>query len=140
MIILGIDHGQRKIGLAVSDETELIAAPLPVLLVKNYTEAVEGIKMVVENLKVGKIVLGLPTGWEGKDSPRTTEVRTFKQKLQKHVKLEIDFWDESFSSKRAEKGARKRKRANSDSEAARIILQEYLDYQRERTSSASSST
>lgn len=130
MMILGVDYGKRKIGLAVSDETELVAGPLPIMNVKNMKEAVEGVTQITQNLNIEKVVVGLPTGWEGKDSPQTEFTKMFKGYLADAISIPIDFWDESYSTQKAEKGARGRKRANSDSEAARIILQEYLDYKR----------
>ncbi|MCA9383768.1 Holliday junction resolvase RuvX [Candidatus Dojkabacteria bacterium] len=132
MIILSIDHGTRKLGLAVSDETGFIAAPLPTLRVKNQKEAIEGITQIADDVRAEMLIIGLPSGWEGKDSEQTTLVKDFAEMVKKATGLDYKFWDESYSSKQAEFGARGRKRANSDSEAARIILQEYLDWQREK--------
>ena len=132
MIILGIDHGTRKLGLAVSDETGFIAAPLPTLRVKNRAEAIEGIVQIADDIRAQLLLIGLPSGWEGNDSQQTKLVKDFAELIKKATGLEYKFWDESYSSKQAEKGARGRKRANSDSEAARIILQEYLDWKREK--------
>jgi putative Holliday junction resolvase len=133
MIILGIDYGSRKVGLAYSDETELIAAPLSTIFVKNDADLIAQIKTLALKKKFAKIVLGIPSGWQNVDSPQTANVKRFAELLRKEMLMSVEFWDESYSSQRAEAGARGKKRANSDSEAARIILQEYLDYQHEQT-------
>ena len=132
MTLLGIDFGRKKIGLAYSDETELVAAPLETLRVNNLDEAVAKIKEVKAKLQAGKIILGFPTSVIGVESPEMRLIKKFAVALEQALKLEVKLWDETYSSKRAEFGARGRKRANSDSEAARIILQEYLDDQNER--------
>jgi len=128
MITLGVDHGTAKIGLAISDELGMFAAPLPTLRVKTKKEAYEGVLFIAKDLKAEKIVVGVPSGWQDNDSPQTKKVKKFVKQLQTKTNLMIDTWDESYSTQKAEKGARGRKRANSDSEAARIILQEYLDW------------
>lgn len=132
MIILGIDYGSKKVGLAYSDETELIAAPLPTLFIKTDADAINGLKSLVLKTKFAKIVLGVPSGWQNVDSPQTEKVKKFAELLRQELLMDVEYWDESYSTQRAEAGARGRKRANSDSEAARIILQEFLDYQREK--------
>lgn len=131
MVILAIDYGQKNIGLAVSDELGIIAAPLPALKVKSNQEAIEGIAFVADDIKAQSLLLGVPSGYQDIDSPITKQVRRFAENLKKYTSLPVVFWDETYSSKRAEFGARGRKRDNSHSEAARIILQEYLDYKAE---------
>lgn len=133
MIILGIDHGTRKIGLAVSDETELVAAPMPVLKVRNREEALEGVELIAKSVKADQIVLGMPSGHKGEPTEQSELVMEFKVRLEERLGMSIITWDETYSTQRAEFGARGRKLANSDSEAARIILQSYLDYKREIT-------
>lgn len=129
MKIMAIDHGSKKIGLAVSDETELVAMPLEIIRFRNQEHAIDLIVRIIEKLKIDQLVLGIPSGWNG-DSPQTKLVRTFQEELVARTGKTIELWDETYSSKIAEKGARGRKRENSDSEAARIILQEYLDHKR----------
>lgn len=126
MITLAIDHGEKNIGLAVSDETGFIAAALPYIKAKTRLEAIEGILFVANDIKAEQLLLGLPTGHEGVDSPQTKKVRDFAEELKHHTDLPVTFWDETYSTKLAEK----LNKANSHSEAARIILQEYLDFKR----------
>jgi putative holliday junction resolvase len=135
MKILAIDHGTKKIGLAVSDETLLIAAPLDTIRPKSIDEALQTLAKIVEFHQISEIIIGIPYLSDQSDNPQSLIIKNFANKLQEYVGLNISFWDESFSSQIAEKGARKRKRKNSDSEAARIILQEYLDYIRNEKNS-----
>jgi putative Holliday junction resolvase len=130
--ILAIDYGRKKIGLAVSDETNTIAEKLPILKVKNQKEAVEGIEMILQNVgAVSKIVVGLPLGLEMKPTQMSHEVKDFVEKLKKRISQEISvvFTNEVLTSQYAEKGRSKKfKKEKSDSEAARIMLQEYLNH------------
>src|SRR3989344_3110457 len=111
MIILGMDFGLKKIGLAYSDETELVAAPYKTRYIKDIDDALTFLIQLKQQIKLEKQI---------------------QINLQEKLKIPVEFWDETYSTKIAEYQARGRKRANADSEAARIILQEYLDYQNER--------
>lgn len=124
---LGIDFGERKIGLAISDELGMIATPHSVLRVKNTSSAISTINKKVQSEGIEQIVIGVPSGYLNIDSPQTNKTREFIKQLQLIVEVPVHEWDESYSTQKAEKGARGRKRKYSDSEAARIILQEYLD-------------
>lgn len=121
--ILAIDYGMRNIGLAASDELGIIAARLPGLKVKTQEEAIEGVNLLVQSLNIGKILLGMPDKGEIKK-----QIINFKKDLKNEVGCEIIEWNEDFSSKQAEKGTSKKfKKEKSHSEAAREILQAYLD-------------
>jgi putative holliday junction resolvase len=130
--ILAVDYGKRKIGLAISDETNTIASKLPVLFVKIDTEIIEGILHLLKNLDtIDTILLGLPLGIDMKPTQMSLDIKTFAQKLKISipVNINITFTNEVLSSKQAEKGrSRKFRNEKSDSEAARIFLQEYLDH------------
>jgi len=122
--ILGIDFGERRIGLAVAEGG--LAEPLSIIEVDNQTSAVEKIVRVCEQEKIGEIVLGLP-----RDSKR---VKNFGQKLAKEAGLKVIFWDEVLTSEEAlskmiEAGRPQRKRRRLDDVSAALILQEYLDSQ-----------
>ncbi|MEI7579225.1 MAG: Holliday junction resolvase RuvX [bacterium] len=127
MKYLGIDYGARKFGIAISDELGMFAAPKETLHVKSLDEALMKIQLLCQAEKIEEIILGLPGGFQGVDSPQTLKVKAFATQLKTTTKLPVIFWDETYSTKQAESGARGRKRENSDSEAARIILQEFLD-------------
>ncbi|MFQ5493327.1 MAG: Holliday junction resolvase RuvX [Candidatus Dojkabacteria bacterium] len=131
MKVVAIDYGTSKIGFAVSDETGLIARGLEVLRVKNGSKLVNLVVKRLADLKPELVVVGVPYGWKGKDSPQTESVRDFISALEGEIGVSVETWDESYSTQRAERGAKGRRKKNSDSEAARIILQEFLDHRNE---------
>ena len=125
---LSIDYGQKKLGLAISDETNLVASALPLIRVKDETSAIKKIVDVLNSHKVTDILIGMPSGWQNIDSPQTKVVRDFIILLKQNVNLPVHEWDESYSTKIAEKNISGKQKKNSDSYAAALILQEYLDY------------
>jgi putative holliday junction resolvase len=122
MKILGIDYGEKRIGLAISDETQTFARELVILAPKEFWEKIR--KMVISQ-QVSKIVLGWPLNMEGLETKKTKEVEVFRKKLADIVDIQIDVTDERLSSQMAENlpGGKK----NVDSLAAQILLQNYLD-------------
>ena len=122
MGILAIDYGTKRIGLAVSDESQTLAREFNILSPKKFWQEIK--KIILEN-KIIKIVLGLPLGLSGGETQKTKEVYEFKNKLSNLVNLPIELIDERFSSSMAKNlpgGSR-----NIDSLAAQIILQNYLN-------------
>lgn len=122
MKLLGIDYGTKNIGLAISDETGTFARELNILAPKEFWEK---INLFLEQEEIGKIVVGLPLNMSGEDSAKTVEVREFKERLEKECGVEVDFMDERLSSSMAE--SMTGGKHNIDSLAAQIILQNYLD-------------
>lgn len=127
MKYLGIDYGDSKTGVAVSDELGMFATPVEVIRTRNQDVLIRRLTELSEEHKTTEIVVGLPIGLKG-ESRQTAKVKAFAEDLTKHG-FTVHFWDESYSTKKAEKGARGRKRKEADMEAARIILQEYLEEQ-----------
>jgi putative Holliday junction resolvase len=127
-MVLAIDYGTRKIGLAISDETELVSSILPTLFVKNDEETLQGIIKQINIHKINKVVLGMPSSWGNVEGAQTKAVKAFKKTLEEKIDMQVIEWDETYSSKIAEKNIRKKQKMNSDSYAAALILQEYLDY------------
>lgn len=126
MKILAIDHGTKRIGLAVSDELGITARALPVLKVKNEKQALQKILEIVKSEKCEKILMGIPSGYGDSRSPQAELVHDFTKKLQSLTSIETIFWDESYSSQQAETNLRNRTNKNIDSEAAKLFLLEYL--------------
>jgi len=132
MNYLGIDWGEKKIGLAISAGD--FARPFLVLRMKEHGLGVEEIKKICSEEDVGKIVIGFPG--QDRNSPVAKKITGFKGKLEKEIDLPIFFQDETLSSKEAlqkmiEAGKGQKKRRQEDGFAAAIILQEYLDELRE---------
>ncbi|MBI4100565.1 Holliday junction resolvase RuvX [Candidatus Microgenomates bacterium] len=124
MNILGVDYGERKIGLAIS--SGFLATPLGIE--ENTKNIGEKIKIICQREQIGKIVIGLS---EGKMAIRQKE---FGQKLTKACEIPVEFWDETLTSKEAlrkmiEAGVRQKKRRREDAAAAALILQSFLDAQ-----------
>lgn len=134
--ILGIDYGERRIGLAISDPTATIAQPLPTLLRRRGKRPpVAAIARLAEEHQVDEIVLGLPLTPEGEESDWTREVRAFGEKLAERTGRPIHFVDERLTSARAERAIRdlgltrreRQQKERVDAAAAMLILQTYLD-------------
>lgn len=125
MKLLGIDYGTKRIGLAVSDESFTLARELNILSPKEFFDQINS--LVAEH-EVSGIVLGLPLNMDGQDSDKTREARAFASQLEGLVKVPVHMMDERLSSVMAE--ALPGGRANTDSLAAQIILQNYLDKNR----------
>lgn len=135
MKMLGIDYGQRRIGVAASDETGTLALPLEQVDAEPLASACERIGVLARERGVERIVVGMPRNMDGSYGPAAESVRAFIAKLKKSVSLEIVSWDERLSTAQAERTmleadySRKRRRAQRDALAAQLILQNYLDAQ-----------
>lgn len=134
--ILGIDYGERRIGLAVSDPTATIALPLPTLRRRRGKRPpVAAIAETGRAYGVGEAVIGLPLTPEGGEDEWTREVRDFGEKLAQRADIPVSYLDERFTSAQAERavralGLKKREREKKeriDAAAAILILQAYLD-------------
>ena len=132
--ILGIDHGDRRIGIAVSDPLHLIASPKKTLLVKDKIEAVNLIIEIISEQEIEKIVIGLPFGMRGNETLQTQHVRDFGLLLEEKG-YDVIYLDERLSSKSAKDALIKqnikpsRQKHLVDQTAAALILQQYLDSQ-----------
>jgi putative Holliday junction resolvase len=137
--IVGLDIGERRIGVAISDATRTLARPVGVLA-RPASEA-DAVRLVAERIRelaaeedgVESIVLGLPKRLDGSPSEMTSRVQAFAEKLRAATRLPVALQDERLSSREAEsrlalreKDWRARKR-KIDAAAAAIILQDYLD-------------
>jgi putative Holliday junction resolvase len=135
MILLAVDHGTKRIGLAVSDDREIVAAPLKAIKVNDEDDAVRQVSRIYAEVNAEKILLGIPLDAKGETGKQGALVREFGEKLRGKLNTEVIYWDEYLSSKTAERklgGSRsksgiKKKSEKIDSEVARMILQEYLN-------------
>jgi len=132
-IWLGVDWGQRRVGLAMSDPTGVIATPFQVLEVHGDGAAIRGILQVLEPHKVDRIVVGLPLSLNGSESPQTLKARRFAEKLALKTRVPVFYIDERLSSRQAERDLigmgvrRERRKETVDSVAASLLLQAALD-------------
>ncbi|MDH5174193.1 MAG: Holliday junction resolvase RuvX [Elusimicrobiota bacterium] len=133
MKILGIDYGEKRIGLALSDASNIIAHGLKVLNRDTTDKWLEEIKTVVRENKIEKIVIGLPKNMNGSIGEKGKEVLALVKLLEKVVNVPIVTWDERLTTVSAEKVllqaelSRKKRKGILDKLSASIILQNYLD-------------
>ena len=136
MRILAVDHGEKRIGLALSDPTRTIASPLKVVEhVSRMIDAAQVAELALQN-DVSLIVIGQSYDEEGKPNPAGRRAGRFADELKNQTDIPIELWDESFSTQiaraaRIELGISKKKRAGHQDEfAAVVILQSYLEAHR----------
>lgn len=133
--LLGIDYGSVRVGLALSDRNQTIAAPFQLYERKKPAEDAAFFQKLVTQEKVVGLVLGLPIHLSGSESKKSREVRQFGQWLMKQTRLPIAYCDERFTTAFAwdelKAGGLKasQRRKQLDKVAAQMMLQHYLDYQ-----------
>ena len=122
MKILGIDYGTKRVGLAISDESQTLARELNILSPKEFWW---GIKDLIATEAIERIVIGLPLNMSGGSTQSTEAAQKFYDELQERFpEIPLEFMDERLSSVMAESMGRKK---DVDSLAAQIVLQNYLD-------------
>ena len=130
MRILSIDYGEKRIGLAVCDKKEVLASRFLTLENKSLEKSIEEIKKIILEENIKKIVVGIPIGFKNK-SEQTKIIEKFIGKLEKNISIPIIKINEIFTSKMAKKNLReagvKDVKKVIDQEAARIILESYLE-------------
>ena len=133
MRILGLDHGTKRIGVAVSDEMKMIATPLEYIEAEPFADFLERLKEIIRAREVELIVIGLPRNMDGSYGPAGLKVREFVAVLKDAIVTPIRTWDERLTSVQAnrfliEADVRRSKRKEKvDQTAAAILLQSYLD-------------
>ena len=129
--LLGLDLGERRIGVAVSDDTGVIASPERIIDLRRSTLA--DVARLATEFKVDGIVVGLPKNLRGEEAFQARETRAMAAEIEALVTVPIIFWDERLSSTIADQalaasGKRPRdRRAQLDAIAAAVTLQSYLD-------------
>ena len=131
--ILGLDYGKKRIGMAISDESEIIAMPLGVIQVKSRQQVISDLQQVCADKNVEKIVVGMPLNMNGTKGESAERVMLFVKQIGEQISLPFELWDERLSSKAAERVliesdvSRSRRKEVIDKLAAQIVLQSYLD-------------
>ena len=133
MRILGLDYGEKRIGVAVCDELGMTAQGLPTLIRKTKKHDLDILSRVVHDYAVEKIVIGYPLRLDGSEGIQCEKVNRFAGLIEKTFLLPVMKWPETLSTKDAEEimiqsGVRWQKRKQKvDQLAACLILQNYLD-------------
>lgn len=139
MRILGIDYGTRRLGLSLSDEDEILASPLPVRVRTTLTNDLGFLADLVRREMVSTIVLGLPLNMNGSCGEMARAVQDFADELRRVCNVPVVLFDERLTTSEAERVlvqadiSRKKRRNLRDGLAAVLILQGYLDSQRQQT-------
>jgi putative Holliday junction resolvase len=133
MIHLALDVGEKRIGVAVSDETETLASPRATIRRTSTAAALEAVARLVAESGAEVVVVGLPVSFDGQLHGQARAIQAFAAKLRERTAQPVVFADETLSSVRAEEALRAagvrpdRIRERLDAEAAVVILQDYLD-------------
>lgn len=130
---IGLDVGDRTIGVAISDPFLLTAQSLMTIKRKSKIEDIEIINDIIKEKEVSKIIVGLPKNMNNTIGPQAKKVKTFVKELRKHTDLDIEYVDERLTTVSAtrvlieQNVSRKKRKDVIDSVAATYILQTYLD-------------
>jgi putative Holliday junction resolvase len=131
--LMGIDYGTARIGIALSDELQMLAHPAETIVVARSADPVARIAAIVLEKDVERIVVGLPRHMNGSAGVSANEAKNFAEALGATVKCEVRTWDERLSTVAAHRVLReagkssRQTRAYVDQVAAQMILQSYLD-------------
>jgi putative Holliday junction resolvase len=136
--VLGIDFGERRVGLALSDPSATIAQPLPTITRRaGKRPPIAAIVEIIVQNGVERAVVGLPLNLAGEETAWTAEVREFAGKLAERAGIPVDFLDERLTSVQAERAVRsiglkrseREQKGRIDAAAAVLLLQTFLDRQ-----------
>lgn len=136
MVIIALDIGDARIGVAVSDELELIATPRAMIRRKTTAGALDAVAQEIARAEAQLVVVGLPVSFDGQLHAQARATQAFAEKLRRRLSVPLIFADETLSSVRAEERLRQagvrpeRLRERIDSEAAAIILEDVLEQRR----------
>lgn len=128
---MGLDVGDRRVGVALSDELGITAQGLTVL--ERRGTIFEELATIAREQGVAEVVVGLPRRMDGTVGPQAEKVLAFAKQLREHLRLPVRFWDERLSTAEAERlllqadQSRRKRRKVRDKVAAAIILQGYLN-------------
>jgi len=133
MRILALDHGTKRVGVAVSDETKTIAQPLEYILAEPFVDFLARLKKILIEKEIDLVLVGQPRNMDGSFGPAAQKVEVFVGVLKVAITVPIKMWDERLTSTMANRiliqgGVRRDQRKEKvDKMAAAILLQSYLD-------------
>jgi putative Holliday junction resolvase len=133
MRILALDHGTKRIGVAVSDELKMIAQPLEFVPAEPFADFLARLKEILREKEVELILIGMPRNMDGSYGPAALKVQEFMAALRGAITIPIKAWDERLTSVQANRlliqgnVRRDERKQKVDKMAAAILLQSYLD-------------
>ena len=126
--ILGLDYGDKRIGVSISRLNKKMAIPHSIIQYRDIEVAFDKIKKITENNNIKLIVLGIPKTLKNEIGFKAKEVLSFKEKLSKNIKIDVELEDERLSTVQALNSIdRKSKNKYVDDSSATIILNNYLE-------------
>ena len=131
--ILALDHGTRRIGVALSDELQLIASPLEYIPAEPFADFLLRLKEIIRTKEVGLILVGMPRNMDGSYGPAALKVQEFAGVLKEALTIPIKTLDERLTTVQAQRFLiqgnvrRQQRKEKVDKTAAAILLQSYLD-------------
>ena len=127
---LGLDMGDRWIGVAMSDPQGILASPLTIISRTDESSDINAILTIIDENQIGTVIVGLPLSMKGTVGSQAEKVRTFIQKLSEHTEIPIEYRDERLTTvdaRRIIKMNRKSSKTRDDAVAAALMLQSYLE-------------
>lgn len=137
--IMALDLGERRVGVALSDETQTLATPYTVLQRKSFNGLLQDLDHIIQKEAVSALVVGFPQSLDGTIGPQARHVADEAERIKSHVGLPVALWDERLTTVRAAQmlSERRPRRPHGrptqalDAMVAAMILQEYLDAARD---------
>jgi putative Holliday junction resolvase len=142
---MGLDVGDRTIGVAVADELGLTAQGITTLERRSWQVDLEALRALASEYSVTGLVVGLPLNMDGSEGPRAEKARAFAERASTTLSLPVELWDERLSTAEVQRVlisadvSRKKRKQVVDKLAAQVILQGFLEAQAARSASASHS-
>ena len=131
--LLGIDYGERRCGIALSDPSRTIAGALTVLDARSPKALLRELTALCSEHEVTGVVIGLPLNMDGSRGPMAEAAETFAESLRRRLGISVDAWDERLTTRTAEQAlieagtSRAKRKQLVDKVAAQVLLQAYLD-------------
>jgi putative Holliday junction resolvase len=132
--LLALDIGEKRIGVAVCDETGTLATPLTAITRASRREDFERVARLVADLRIERVIAGYPRSLSGQEGPQAQRVRRYVEALAATLPVPVELWDERYTTVEAAERLRdstpkrkQRERGQLDAAAAAIILQDYLE-------------
>src|ERR1041385_7378702 len=133
MRILAIDHGTKRMGIAISDELKMIAQPLEYIPSEPFAAFLDRLRAIIREKEVEMILVGMPRNMDGSYGPAALKVQEFVAVLKDAIAIPIKTWDERLTSAQANRMLiqadvrRNKRKERVDAAAAAILLQSFLD-------------
>jgi putative Holliday junction resolvase len=133
MRVLAIDHGTKRMGIAISDPSGVIAQPLEFIPAEPFNAFLDRLKILIREKEVEMILIGMPRNMDGSYGPAAAKVQEFVAVLKENIVVPIRSWDERLTSAQANRFLiqadvrRKDRKEKVDKAAAAILLQSFLD-------------